>query len=71
MGIGCCWGDLDTDIAYIPTAHIEGTQLDKKLVLDRLKPILESDKYPKAFQNAKFDRLVLHYQGNRTRRSCI
>ena len=63
VGIGCCWGNADTDIAYIPTAHTEGTQLDKKLVLDTLKPILESDKYPKAFQNAKFDRLVLHYQG--------
>jgi len=63
VGIGCCWGELDTDIAYIPTAHIEGIQLNKKLVLDALKPILESDKYPKAFQNAKFDRLVLHYQG--------
>ena len=63
VGIGCCWGDRDTDIAYIPTAHTEGMQLDKKLVLDSLKPILESDKYPKAFQNTKFDRLVLHYQG--------
>ena len=63
VGLGCCWGDRDTDIAYIPTAHTEGTQLDKKLVLDTLKPILEDSKYPKAFQNAKFDRLVLHYQG--------
>ena len=63
VGLGCCWGDRDTDIAYIPTAHTEGTQLDKKLVLDTLKPILEDSKYPKAFQNAKFDRLVLQYQG--------
>ena len=63
VGIGCCWGNRDTDIAYIPTAHTEGTQLDKKLVLQTLKPILETEKYPKAFQNAKFDRLVLHHQG--------
>ena len=63
VGIGCCWGDRDTDIAYIPTAHSSGTQLDKKLVISTLKPILESDKYPKAFQNAKFDRQVLHHQG--------
>ncbi|MBE9043834.1 DNA polymerase I [Pleurocapsales cyanobacterium LEGE 10410] len=71
VGIGCCWGDKpngmaslrDTEIAYIPTAHTEGTQLDKELVLSRLKPILESDNYPKAFQNAKFDRRVLHHQG--------
>lgn len=63
VGIGCCWGESDTDIAYIPTAHTEGTQLNKELVLTILKPILESDRYPKAFQNAKFDRLVLHHQG--------
>ncbi|MEM8676758.1 MAG: DNA polymerase I [Cyanobacteria bacterium P01_G01_bin.67] len=63
VGIGCCWGDLDTDIAYIPTAHSAGTQVDKELVLSTLKPILESDKYPKAFQNTKFDRSVLHHQG--------
>ncbi len=63
VGIGCCWGDRDTDIAYIPTAHTEGTQLELELVLQTLKPILESKKYPKSFQNAKFDRLVLHHQG--------
>ena len=63
VGIGCCWGDRDTDLAYIPLGHTEGTQLDKELVLSRLKPILESDNYSKALQNAKFDRLVLHHQG--------
>lgn len=63
VGIGCCWGDRDTDIAYIPTAHVAGTQLDQELVLNTLKPILESSKYPKALQNVKFDRQVLHYQG--------
>lgn len=63
VGIGCCWGDRDTDIAYIPLAHTTGTQLEPKLVLATLKPILESDRYPKAFQNTKFDRLVLHHQG--------
>lgn len=63
VGIGCCWGERDTDIAYIPLAHTEGTQLERELVLSRLKPILESDNYPKALQNAKFDRLVLHHQG--------
>ncbi|MEM8722586.1 MAG: DNA polymerase I [Cyanobacteria bacterium P01_G01_bin.39] len=63
VGIGCCWGNLDTEVAYIPLAHSLGTQLDKELVLSTLKPILTSNKYPKAFQNAKFDRLVLHHQG--------
>ena len=63
VGIGCCWGDKDSDLAYIPLAHSSGKQLDKELVLSGLKPILEEDKYPKAFQNAKFDRLVLQHQG--------
>ena len=63
VGIGCCWGNLDTEIAYIPLAHTEGKQLAKDLVLTSLKPILEDEKYPKALQNAKFDRLILDYQG--------
>ena len=63
VGIGCCWGNKDSEVAYIPLAHVEGKQLDRELVLSSLKPILENSKYPKAFQNAKFDRLVLHHQG--------
>ena len=63
VGIGCCWGSRDSEVAYIPLAHTEGTQLDRDLVLSALRPILQSDRFPKAFQNAKFDRLVLHYQG--------
>ena len=63
VGIGCCWGDKDTEIAYIPLNHVSGNQLERELVLSTLKPILENDKYPKSLQNAKFDRLVFHYQG--------
>ena len=63
VGIGCCWGNELTSIAYIPTGHTEGKQLDKEKVLSALRPILESKAYPKTFQNTKFDRLVFHYQG--------
>ena len=63
VGIGCCWGESKTDIAYIPLGHKQGIQLDKDKTLKALKAILESDRYPKVFQNAKFDRLVFHYQG--------
>ncbi|MCC0176743.1 DNA polymerase I [Waterburya agarophytonicola K14] len=63
VGIGCCWGNKDSDIAYIPINHQVGKQLAKELVLSSLKPILEDVKYPKSLQNAKFDRLVLHHQG--------
>ncbi len=63
VGIGCCWGSESTDMAYIPIRHAKGDNLDLATVLDTLRPILESDKYPKALQNAKFDRLVLRTQG--------
>jgi DNA polymerase-1 len=63
VGIGCCWGIGEEDLAYIPTGHKTGTNLDKATVLSALRPILESENYPKALQNAKFDRLVLRCQG--------
>lgn len=63
VGIGCCWGSEPSDMAYIPINHVQGDNLNLATVLDTLRPILESDKYPKALQNAKFDRLVLRTQG--------
>ncbi|MEM9538176.1 MAG: DNA polymerase I [Cyanobacteria bacterium P01_E01_bin.42] len=63
VGLGCCWGEKPDEMAYIPLNHSEGQQLEKTTVLDALKPILESENYPKSLQNAKFDRLVLLYQG--------
>ncbi len=63
VGIGCCWGQEATDIAYIPLEHTKGENLNREEVLSALRPILESEKYPKALQNAKFDRLVFWHQG--------
>lgn len=63
VGIGCCWGTGPTEVAYIPIGHTHGTQLERTQVLTALRPILESAQYPKALQNAKFDRLVLRQQG--------
>ncbi|MEG4528979.1 DNA polymerase I [Microcoleus sp. D2_18a_D3] len=63
VGIGCCWGTDEEDVAYIPTGHKTGTNLDKATVLNALRPILESENYPKALQNAKFDRSILRCQG--------
>ncbi|MFE4107760.1 DNA polymerase I [Almyronema epifaneia] len=63
VGIGCCWGPSLADMAYIPTGHKQGEQLSVATVLTALRPILESDRHPKALQNAKFDRLVLRCQG--------
>ncbi len=63
VGIGCCWGTGETDLAYIPTGHKTGKNLDKAIVINVLRPILESENYPKALQNAKFDRSILRCQG--------
>ncbi|MBD1910484.1 MULTISPECIES: DNA polymerase I [unclassified Leptolyngbya] len=63
VGIGCCWGPGPSDLAYIPVGHTHGTNLDKDVVLEVLRPILEDKAYPKALQNAKYDRLVLRCQG--------
>ncbi|WP_242724944.1 DNA polymerase I [Microcoleus vaginatus] len=63
VGIGCCWGTGEEDVAYIPTGHKTGKNLDKTTVLNALRPILESENYPKALQNAKFDRSILRCQG--------
>ncbi len=63
VGIGCCWGTEADEVAYIPVAHKNGNNLDLNIALEALRPILESADYPKAFQNTKFDRLVLRCQG--------
>ncbi|MEH2405605.1 DNA polymerase I [Nostoc sp.] len=63
VGIGCCWGTKPDEVAYIPLGHKTGENLHKDFALETLRPILESANYPKALQNAKFDRLVLKCQG--------
>ncbi|MBD2091202.1 DNA polymerase I [Microcoleus sp. FACHB-1515] len=63
VGIGCCWGEDLDEMAYIAIGHKSGQNLDKSIVLEALRPILESADYPKAMHNAKFDRLVFYFQG--------
>ena len=63
VGVGCCWGDSVSDVAYIPLSHIEGQNLRWEEVREFLKPILEDASYPKYLQNAKFDRLMFKAAG--------
>ncbi len=65
VGIGCCWGETTQDIAYIPLKHggDSARNLPLDLVCAKLTPILSNSQYPKVFQNAKFDRLILRSQG--------
>jgi len=51
---------------YIPCAHVgEGAehQLDRRMVLDRLKPVLEDPRIGKIGQNIKYDWMVLRRCG--------
>ena len=50
-------------MAYMPVGHTMGQQLPLEKVLEVLRLVLESADYPKAFQNAKYDRLVLRRAG--------
>jgi DNA polymerase I len=63
VGIGCCWQAGVDHLAYIPLGHRDGQQLDLGIVLEMLRPVLENPDYPKALQNAKYDRLVFQHQG--------
>lgn len=63
VGLGCAWGEGPEQLAYLPLGHQEGKNLELQPTLEALRPILESEAYPKALQNAKFDRRILHHQG--------
>ena len=59
---------------YIPLNHRYlacPKQLDQKMVLDRLKPILESKKVKKIGQNIKYDYLVLGHYGLEVKGICF
>jgi len=77
VGIGLCWGEGLSDLAYIPIGHqpAAGTedtpdllnpppaQLPLDQVLSALAPWLSSAQHPKTLQNAKYDRLILLRHG--------
>ena len=63
VGIGCCWGDSISAVAYIPLSHSEGQNLKWEEVREILRPILEDASHPKYLQNAKFDRLMFKAAG--------
>jgi DNA polymerase-1 len=64
--VGISFSHKDNYACYIPVAHRYlgvPTQLDKKLVLEKLKPILEDPKYKKFGQNIKYDLIVFRNEG--------
>lgn len=67
VGIGLCWGEGLSDLAYIPIGHqaelTDPPQLPLDEVLKALAPWLGSAQHPKTLQNAKYDRLILLRHG--------
>ncbi|MCT0248355.1 DNA polymerase I [Synechococcus sp. CS-205] len=64
VGVGLCWGEGVSELAYIPIAHQPPLpQLPLDQVIGALAPWLESARHPKTLQNAKYDRLILLRHG--------
>lgn len=51
--------DKELQAHYIPFMHEEGEQISMHEALEKLKPILESDKKQKICHNVKFDEMVM------------
>jgi DNA polymerase I len=60
VGIGLAAGEA---AAYIPLGHVEGQQLDRALVFERLRPLFADAALAKAAHNAKFHMLLLARNG--------
>jgi len=61
VGISLCCEDGKA--AYIPVGHTYGDQLEKKEVLDAIRPVLEDPKFEKIGQNIKYDLIVFRNEG--------
>ena len=48
---------------YIPISHTSGKCIDKKKVINKLRPILEDQSIKKIGQNIKFDYIIFYYNG--------
>ena len=48
---------------YVPVGHVEGRQLPLDEVLERIRPVMESDAVPKVAHNANYDLTVLGNHG--------
>lgn len=48
---------------YIPFGHNEGQQLERKYVLDKIKPLFEDESIEKIAHHTKFDQMVMAQHG--------
>lgn len=61
VGLSFAWSK--TDAVYVPVGHAQGEQLDRQVVLDALRPLLESDGVGKIGSNLKYDLVVCRRAG--------
>ena len=61
--IGVSFSHAPNEAYYIPLGHKNITSLDKKLVLKKIKPLLEDPSIKKVGQNIKYDFIVLKNNG--------
>jgi len=61
--VGVSFSYAPNKACYIPLAHKNIKSLKKKLVLEKIKPILEDPSIKKVGQNIKFDFIVLKQNG--------
>merc|ERR1711991_1038786 len=61
VGISICYEA--NQAYYIPLGHKEKTELEKNLVLKKLKPILEDESIKKVGQNIKYDFIIFKKEG--------
>ncbi len=57
VGISFSWKAKEA--YYIPVGHKKGEQINKDIVIEKLKPIFEDEKIKKVGHNVKYDLLVL------------
>ena len=61
--VGLSFSNEDGKGWYVPVGHEEGQQLERDYVLDRLRPMLDSEKVELAAHNANYDMTVLANYG--------
>lgn len=61
--VGISFAKKEGEAFYIPVGHTNGKQLDKQLVIKKVKPILEDEKIQKVGHNLKYDYIVFKNAG--------
>jgi len=61
--VGMSFAVDDKAAYYIPVAHVDNQQLEKQMVLEKLRPIFEDKNIASIMHAAKFDQLVIKNNG--------